>query len=148
MDFIRKSIDDAREESNVKTTQNHRKTVSHRPISIARPARRQTQLDLPTPAILPHNPSRASRATSRRVRDLNIFVFTSKGSKMIACPQDSDVEWLLATATRQFSIRGLTQPLAYARLEDGSTLEFDDLLHEKCREHPVSRNFNFRRFYC
>ena len=113
-------------------TQAIRNTFSSRPAS--------TLGALPIPLPLPQNPAtrRGGRATRLpKSNELNIFCFTSHGSMMISCPSDATIEWILARATHRFSQRGLTQPLVYARAEDGSVLEFEELISVKCADHPV-----------
>jgi hypothetical protein len=67
----------------------------------------------------------------------NIFVFTSKGSVLVKCGANADIQWLLQNCTQKMQSRGLDGPFIQARQEDGVKLDEKDLISDIYDDHPV-----------
>ena len=98
-------------------------------------SRGKTSRALPKPVDLPRHPTSKVSATEYVV---NIFVFTSKGSELVVCPEQENIQWLLETCTDKFSSKGLNASLAFALVRDGATLGHMEIIGDVIKEHPVT----------
>ncbi|KAJ3377877.1 hypothetical protein HDU92_007893, partial [Lobulomyces angularis] len=96
----------------------------------------QNNMELPLPVILPQTKQVTSEIQKSK-EPANVFVFTSKGSMLVNCPHDAKLSWLLETCTKRFKARGLPSALVNARVEDGKTLDNNDLIVDTCKFHPA-----------